>query len=151
MELLMRTSGIRISDERGNVLGPTLADILEEITDRDSFYWSILFLDGTPSPGQGHFIAEFKSRIKISENGLLIKYEELVELSSKFHQMFETTVLGCRDEKSLRRYATEKEMYRTCDIVIDLIDCAFWEVYSKDEQLINKLAIKFKEVESLSI
>lgn len=146
----MKTKGIRISDWRENILLP-LSDILEEITSGDSFYWSILFLDGTPNPGQGHFLNQYESIINNSENGIPIKWEELTTLSGKFFQMFETIILGCRDTKLLRRYAKEKEMYITCDIVIDLIDCAFWEVYSKDQNLLTKLQKKFQEVEILDV
>jgi hypothetical protein len=147
----MNIKGIRISDGKGSMLGPTLSDLLEEITNGDSFYWSILFLDGTPNPGQGHLLTEYESEINNSENGVPIRWEELARLSSRFFQMFETTILGCKDTKLLRRYEKEEEMYVTCDIVIDLIDCAFWEVYSKDPNLIDKLQEKFKEIELIEI
>jgi hypothetical protein len=147
----MKTKGIRISDGKGNVLGPTLSDILIELNNGPSFYWSILFLDGTPSPGQGHFLTEYENKINNSENGISIKWEELTTLSSKFFQMFETIILGSKDPKLLRRYEKEKEMYITCDIVIDLIDCAFWEVYSKDQDFLSKLQKKFQIVEFLEI
>jgi hypothetical protein len=149
MELLMKTKGIRISDGKGNILAPRLSNILEEITDGDPFFWSIIFLDGTPTPGQGHFLCEYQKKINNSENGIPIKLEELFMLSNQFFQMFEITILGCSDAKLLRRYETEKEMYITCDIVIDLIDCAFWEVYAKDLKLLNKLQKKFREIELL--
>jgi hypothetical protein len=55
----------------------------------------------------------------------------------------------CKDEKFLHRYETEQEMYKTCDIVIDLIDCAFWEVYSQDHSLLYLLKNKFKKIEFL--
>lgn len=48
-----------------------------------------------------------------------------------------------------RRYEDEKEMYKTCDLVIDLIDCVFWEVYSKDQNFLDKLERKFQETESI--
>jgi hypothetical protein len=147
----MSTKGIRISDGNGNILSPALSDILKEVTDGNSFYWSILFLDGTPNLGQGHFLTEYERKINNSENGLQINWEELNELSGKFFQMFETIILGCKDLKLLRRYEQEKEMYTTCDIVIDLIDCAFWEIYSKNESFINKLKEKFKEVEVIEV
>ena len=147
----MKTKGIRISDGKGNILEPTLLDILEEISDGNSLSWSILFLDGTPSPGQGHFLTEYETKINNSQDGLPIKWEELITLSSKFFQMFETIILGCKDSSLLRRYEKEEEMYTTCDIVIDLIDCAFWEVYSKDQYLLKKLQDKFQETEILEV
>ena len=35
-----------------------------------------------------------------------------------------------------------------CDITIDMMDSSYWEVFSKDEQLINRFASKFKEASS---
>ena len=84
-----------------------------------------------------------------SENGVLVEWESLTKLSNKFFQMYGIIILGCRDEKLLRRYEDDQKMYETCDIVIELIDCAFWEVFSKDESFINRLTLKFKEIEFL--
>ncbi len=40
-------------------------------------------------------------------------------------------------------------MYQSCDIVIELIDCAFWQIFTKDQELIDRIKRKFKEVELL--
>lgn len=145
----MNTKGIRISDGSDDVLSVSLFDILEEISNGKSFYWSILFLDGTPNQGQGAFLSEYETKINDSENGLNIDWEELLTLSNKFYQMFETTILGCKDVKLLKRYDSDEEMYKACDITIELIDCVFWEVYSKDELLIDRLDKKFEKTEFL--
>jgi hypothetical protein len=145
----MNIQGIRISDSKDNVLFVKLSDILEEIPYGFSLCWSILFLDGTPNQGEGRFLSEYQNRINKSENGLRIDWKDLKSLSKKYFQMFETTILGCRDANLLHRFDDEKEMYHTCDIVIDLIDCAFWEVYSKDSVIIDNLNRKFKEIEIL--
>lgn len=145
----MKTYGIRISDGRGKVLSPTLSDILEEINEDISFNWCILFLDGTPNPGYGKFLTEYEKKINDSENGLFLSLEELKNLSGKFFQMFETIVLGSYNISLLHRYKEEKDMYKTCDVVIELIDCAFWEVYVKDMKVIEQLKERFKEIELL--
>jgi hypothetical protein len=149
MEISMKMKGIRISDGIDSILRVKLSDILEEVVNGNSFHWVVLFLDGTPNQGQGKLLSECETLINKSKNGLPISWEELNLLSSKFSQMFETTILGCKDANLLYRYKKEAEMYKTCDIVLDLIDCAFWEVYSKDGELIARLAKKFKEIEFL--
>lgn len=151
MELQMKTYGIRISDGRGNVLSPTLGDILNEINEGISFNWCVLFLDGTPNLGQGKFLIDYEKKINDSENGLILSFEELKNISSKFFQMFETIVLGSHNVNFLHRYQEEKDMYTTCDIVIELIDCAFWEVYVKDIRVIERLKKRLKEVELLDL
>ena len=40
-------------------------------------------------------------------------------------------------------------MYETCDFVIEMIDSGYWEVFSKDKTLIDKLAKKFKDTQFL--
>lgn len=146
----MRTNGIKILDGEGDALSTTLSDILEEFSDGKSFYWSILFLDGMPHREHGRFLMKYAKKINHSENGIPIKWEELIALSEKFFQMYVILVLGCKDVRLLQRYDKEKEMYEACDVVIELIDCAFWEVYSKDEDFIDRLKNKFKEIEILS-
>lgn len=147
----MKTNGIRILDGNNDVLEATLADILQELPNGNSYNWLILFLDGTPRPGQGHYLTDYEKKINQSENGLLINWKDLIKLSDKFSQMFEAIILGCKNIKHLRRYEKEEEMYQTCDIVLDLIDCAFWEVYSKDRTFLDKLKEKFREIEVLGI
>ena len=42
-------------------------------------------------------------------------------------------------------------MYETCDFVIEMVDSSYWEVFSKNEQLIDRLAAKFKDVQFLVV
>jgi len=149
MEVSMKTRGIRISDGIDDILSPTLPDILKEIYNGDSFYWSILFLHASGDLGEGKSIPEFEEQIYNSEKGLFINWEELNILSGKFFQIIDIIIIGCQNESLLHRYENEHEMYETCDIVIELHDSCFWEVFSKDEQLINRLASKFNEIKFL--
>ncbi len=146
----MKTHGIRISDTANNVLTVSLSDILEEISSSSLLQWSILFVDGTLKSKQGKSLNEYEAIINKSENGLRISLNELKLISDSFCQMYETIVLGCKDVNLLRRYKSEKEMYLACDVVIDLIDCVFWEVYSKDLDFIQKLKGKFKDTEMIA-
>ena len=147
----MERKGIRISDVKDNFLVPALSDILEEVTNGESFYWSILFLIGTPCPEEGLFLTEFSEKVNKSQNGVIISWEELNKLSDKFFQVWETLILGCRDVNLLIRYETDEEMYITCDIVIELIDRTFWQVYSKDQNLISRLEKKFQKIKFLEV
>ncbi len=147
----MRTRGIRILDDVGGVLKVTLTDILEEIWYGSNLSWLITFLDGMPNPEQGEFLTKYEDLINKSENGVSIKWNELVALSSKYFQIYETRILGAVDPTFLQRfdYEDEEEMIEKCDIVIFLSDCTYWEVYAKDQNLIDKLKSKFKRFEML--
>lgn len=145
----MKTKGIRIADSKGNVLIVKLSDILVQISDGNNLNWSVLFLDGILNPSQNLTLTELKKKINHSENGMLIKWNDLIKLSDVFFQIYEVIILGSKDLTVLHRYKDEQEMHLRCDIVIELIDCAFWEIFSKNESLISKIKAKFKETELL--
>ncbi len=143
------TKGIRILDKKNRVVAVELPDILEEISNGNQLEWSILYLQTTGDLGKGKSVPEFEQQIIDSEKGLFITWKELDDLSQKFWDLMDISLIGCKDKNLLRRYENDQEMYETCDIVIEMIDSGYWEVFSKDENLINRLASKFKDVEFL--
>lgn len=145
----MKTKGIRILDKKNRIVNAELPDILKQIPNGDTFFWSILYLDSTGNLGDGKSIPIFQKQIFDSERGIFITWKELNDLSHKFWDLMDITLIGSKDINFLRRYKNDRDMYETCDIVIEMIDSSFWEVFSKDEQLINRLASKFKEIEFL--
>lgn len=40
-------------------------------------------------------------------------------------------------------------MYENCDAVIEMVDSSFWEVFTKDSNLLDRLSTKFKDIEFL--
>jgi hypothetical protein len=137
----METKDIRILDP----LNVKLPEILKCIPDGQAFYWSILLLDGTPNPGRGKFLTEYQKKIDSSENGLRIEWDDLFRISSEFYQMFEVILIGSKTINLLHTYETESEMIRACDIVIELIDCAFWEIYTKNKNIIQNIETTFSK------
>jgi hypothetical protein len=150
MDVLMNAKGIRILDNKDRILSPTLFDILEEVPDGNTIYWYILCLEGIGNQGQDS-LYQFEKEINSSINGLFISWNELTLLSDRYFQMFEIVVLGSKNLNQLRRYDSEITMCETCDIVIELIDRTFWEIYSNNTILIARLANKFKDIEFLEI
>ena len=65
----MKTYGIRILDGEEDVLTPSLKDILEEISEKESLNWSILFLSGIPNHGYGEYLTEYEKKIHDSKDG----------------------------------------------------------------------------------
>lgn len=141
----MTVKGIKIYEHQSE----NLIDILKEIHHGDLLHWSILNLYASGHLGEGKSIVDFENQILKSEKGFFISWNDLISLSNKFWEIIQILIIGCKDEKLLHRYESDQEMYETCDIVIELIDSAFWEVFSKDEDLINRLAAKFKKIEFL--
>lgn len=92
-----------------------------------------------------------KNKFFESQNGVLVSWKELYDIATKLEQIIDITIIGCNDLKLVQRYDTEEEMYKSCDIVIEMVDGSCWEVFSKDENLINGLAAKFKSTQFLDI
>lgn len=145
----MLTKGIRISIDRKRNVNVKLFDILEEIKNGNSFFWSILDLNAIGNLGKGKSIPAFEEEIRNSKNGFFINWEDLKSLSYKFEQIIDISIIGCSNPNFLRFYENDQEMYETCDTVIEMIDGGFWEVFSKDLDLINQLAKKFSKTEFL--
>lgn len=146
----MELKGIRIEDLTENgIVSVKLPDILKEIPNGNSFFWSILYLYVLGPLKDGLSIDILEKQINGSEKGLFITWNDLNILSNKFHQIIDITIIGCKDKNLLRRYETDQEIYEMCDIVIEMIDSSYWEVFSKDIALINRLAIKFNDVKFL--
>lgn len=146
----MKSTGIRIEDCKENgVISVQLTDILEEIYDGDLFYWSILYLYSVGHLGEGKSLPEFEKQIFDSENGFFISWMELNALAKKFYQVYDITLIACSNKEFLKRYTNDLEMYETCDICIEMVDSSYWEVFSKNENLIARLAAKFKNIKFL--
>lgn len=145
----MNTKGIRISDEKNGKCIP-LSELLIDIPDPDQFKWSLLWFDVTPIKNEGIFITELTKKINKSEKGINYNFASLLEISKKVFQEIEVLIIGCKIEENLHRYKEDQKMYETCDIVIEMIDGGFWEIFSKNETLINQLTKKYKDVEILT-
>ena len=145
----MKTKGIRISDIKDGKCIP-LGELLETIPDETQFFWAWLWLDVTPLENEGHYLVELQKKINQSENGLTTTFESILEISKKIFQEIDLTIIACKTKENVHRYKEDKEMYETCDIVIEMIDGGSWEVFSKNVTWINQLAKKFQSVEFLA-
>lgn len=145
----MSSKGIRISDEKNDVVCIDLQDILEEINNGNSLNWSILFFYGMGHLKDGKSIPDFEEEVRNSERGVFLTWDDLNMFADSLWQAFDFLVIGCTDPRLIVRHENDQEMYETCDIVIHMHDCCFWEVFSRDEDLISRLVKKFKKIEFL--
>jgi hypothetical protein len=143
------SKGIRILDKKNRIVSVGLPDILKEIDNGDQFKWSILYLQTTGDLGEGRSVPVFEKEIIDAKKGLFITWKELNELSQRFWDLMDIIIIGCKDRDLLRRYENDQEMYETCDIIIEMIDSNYWEVFSKDHNLITTLQAKFKDTKLL--
>jgi hypothetical protein len=146
----MKTKGIRILDKENNLVSVELPDILEKIPEGNLFSWSILYLEATGHLGEDKSIPVFEEQILKSEKGFYITWDDLKLLASKLWDVMDLVLIGCKDKNLLHRYENDQEMYETCDVVIEMFDSSYWEIFSKDDQLLLRLEKKFREVLNLT-
>nr|MBA2726545.1 hypothetical protein [Parachlamydiaceae bacterium] len=132
----MKTRGIRILDKEKRVVIVELQDIFQEISNGDFLQWSILFFNGTGKLQNGKSILLFETEINKLQKGLLINWKELNDLAKQFYDVYDILIVGFKKPDMIARYENDQEMYESCDIVIEMIDSGYWEVFSNDEELI---------------
>lgn len=145
----MKSKGIRILDNIDGFVSVKFTDILEEIHNGSLFHWSILYLDARGKLGEGKSIVVFCDTINKSNKGLFIEWDEINSLSNKLFEIVDILMIGCKDENLLHRYENDQKMYETCDIVVEFVDSFYWRIFSMDENLINRLAKRFKDIRFL--
>lgn len=130
-------------------MGEIWGQVIHVIPDGNSFYWSILYLYATGNLINEQSIPDFEKKIKESEKGFLLTWKELSDFLNKLWDLIDITIIACKDKDIIKRYDNDQEMYEKCDIVIEMIDSGYWEIFSKDLKTINQLNKKFKETEIL--
>jgi hypothetical protein len=145
----MKTNGIRISDGEGYVT-VELIDILQQVKNGDQFYWSILFIDAVSYLKDSSDMFAFQEEVNELERGFFINWKDLNAFSKKCGQVIDIMILGTKDKNLILRYEDEQDAYEACDIVIQMIDSSYWQVFSKDEDLICRLGSKFKKIEYIN-
>jgi len=145
----MKTKGIRISDIKDGKCIP-LSDLLKNIPDETQFFWALLWLDATPLENEGKYLIALQKKTNQSENGLTVTFESLLVISKKIFQEINLAIIACKEKENIHRYKNDREMYETCDIVIEMIDGGFWEIFSKNTKWIDQLAKKFQTVKFLA-
>lgn len=146
----MKTQGIRILDNKNEIVSVKLLDILDVISYGELFNWAILYSYVILKPNQGINILELEEKINHSQNGYEINWKNLTQFAEKIHQEIDITIIGCKNKKKMHRYKEDQEMYETCDIVIEMIDSGYWEIFSKDKLIIDKMATKFNDIEFIT-
>jgi hypothetical protein len=145
----MISSGIRISDAKGHVCIP-FSDLLPLI-DGNNLNWALLWIDVMPKKEYAESIIKLESKANKSSNGVACSWDFILELAKKSDQEINLLIIASQSVQNLRRYKDDKEMYETCDVVIEMIDGGFWEISSWDSKLIAKLKSQFHDIELLDI
>ena len=136
------SQGIRIRDLDGGFVNFDLAVLLKQF-DGSALHWSILELEATGDLGENKHLADVVNQVRTSKCGLQVSWKELVDLASHLHQVIWGFVIGSQDPEALERYASEAEVSKNCDIVIDVFDTTYCDVYARDQGLLDRISAGF--------
>jgi hypothetical protein len=121
-----------------DALPRSLHEVLMRVPNGDEFEWSILWLKAVGN-FEDRTMLDYEEEINLSENGLRMKWNELVEFSTRIYQTIEILLIGDKDSNSLKRYTNDDEMYLHCYYNFELIDSSYWLIHTKDEKLMKSL------------
>ena len=140
---------IKDTDSRGS-LSVELKHILELLTPvGHQLSWAILDLYATGDLGEGKNILDLEQKIQQSPEGLSTSWDELVSLSLGFFEIIDTVIVGYKDPNYRPKLSPNhriEELYRSCEIVIELIDASLWSIYARDDEMIQRFQLAFHDV-----
>jgi hypothetical protein len=137
---------IRISDTTHNNTLISLKHVLEQIACGPSLFWSIIYLDATGKLNTELSIADLQLQVQQNPNGLHLTWDKLQWLADQHLDIIDISLIGCTDLSLLHKYQSNEEMYAASDIVIELFDSSYWEVYSAHEELLESLTTRFHNI-----
>jgi hypothetical protein len=139
----MNVTGVQILDSIDNVsIGPST--ILNALPHGEELTWSILYLDGIGDLDMDKSITELEDFIQESHCGYILDWNELTKIAKKFEQVIDIVLVGSRDRSVLHKYDNDLEMYKKCEITIIMFDSSFWEVISKNNDIVDHFAHSFQ-------
>lgn len=140
---------IKDTDSRGS-LSVELKHILQLITPvGHQLSWAILDLYATGDLGEGKNILDLEEKIRQSPEGISTTWNELVSLSGAFFEIIDIVIAGYQDPNYRPQLSPDhrkEELYKSCEIVIELIDASLWSIYARDNELIQKFQLVFHDV-----
>jgi hypothetical protein len=86
--------------------------------------------EATGDLGAGRNILDLEQEIQRSPKGLLVSWNELVQLARAFFQVFNAVIVGCRDVTAIPELHPEGDLYQSSEIVLEVIDSSLWRVYA---------------------
>ncbi len=132
----MNTStGIRIHTDDPDVL----LTVLELLPDAKALRWFIFEVDGVSIDHPDiPTITEMIAEVEGSNFGYEISAYQLNELPGFFADIWWLTIIG-QKEQVVSKHTDEQTTYAQSDIVIDMFDSSYWDIYSKDPAYIAAL------------
>lgn len=142
---------VKINGNESPILSVGLVDVLSCVRDGEGIEWGLLWLEAVGELAGRKSMIDLDKEINNSENGVMVTWEELIELSNQIIQGINLLIIGDRENVNIKKYIIDKEMYSSCDYTIELIDSSYWIIHSNNEIFLENLFKKLKGVEYIEV
>ena len=110
---------------------------------KDMNWYILLDLEINNYTGDKFNVREFEQTVLDSEHGILLQWDEIMDLSDHVLQFIWLNLAGCRNKSNIPNKGPYKEQFEKCDVAIVIFDSSFWVVFSKNENIISNLSYQF--------
>lgn len=135
---------ITIDDrDEGGVLSVEASRLLSLIGGDLGCQWSVLEMEArAESFVLGRSVLELEQEAFNSERGLLLSWDNLIELARSVTEFIDVTIVGCRTVGDIPRTLDEKSL-EGCEVVLQLIDSDIWRASLRDQDLVRRFMSAF--------
>jgi len=136
---------IEIFGKSSDTLSVRLTDIINYFKNKKECYWSILWIDGVIMKDEVknifsfQSVIDFENSINKSTNGLRISIDDLYKIDLSTQQILNVLLISDKDLINLKRFENDQDMYNSCSTIIELIDGAYWEVSTDNNDFKNNI------------
>ncbi|MBF0598061.1 hypothetical protein [Faecalibacter rhinopitheci] len=135
---------IEIYGENKDELTIDLEQAVQPIQNIEGYFWKILWIDGE-SETEEYSVFELQEVID-QQDGIVVDFEALVNLSHKMATVSEALIIGDRNEKNLFVNIEDENLYDN-EIVLELVKDSHWQVVAKEEIIIDTFKVEFPNSE----
>lgn len=135
---------IEIYGENKDELTIDLEQAVQPIQNIEGYFWKILWIDGE-SETEEYSVFELQEVID-QQDGIVVDFEALVNLSHKMATVSEALIIGDRNEKNLFINIEDENLYDN-EIVLELVKDSHWQVVAKEEIIIDTFKVEFPNSE----
>lgn len=135
---------IEIYGENKAELSIDLEQVVQPIQNIEGYFWKILWIDGESETDE-YSVFELQEVID-QQDGIIVDFEALVNLSHKMETVTEALVIGDRNEKNLYVNIEDENLYEN-EVVLELVKDSHWQVIAKEEIIIDTFKVEFPNSE----
>ena len=135
---------IEIYGENKEELSIDLEQVVQPIQNIEGYFWKILWIDGESETDE-YSVFELQEVID-QQDGIIVDYEALVNLSHKMETVTEALIIGDRNEKNLYVNIEDENLYEN-EVVLELVKDSHWQVIAKEEIIIDTFKVEFPNSE----